>query len=292
MLGEARATLFDRKWALICADVDRPIGTAFSWKGASDSGARLGRGRDARARVRRAGSAAELAPGAVVRRCREQGSGLEWNSYAVARDGWLHVVEGYRRVRRRAAADARQPGREPRRCRARSTSSPPAARARSPQARAALGDGEQLIGQGYRRNNAGEYTEAEEFFRPDLLDEDHAASDATLAEQRHEATVNRALQLSNLGRYDEAARLFGEARAMGAARPDPGAAAAQLRGDRRAQPRRARRGRRRSSRARCPSWPSRRRGRGGAVEIDRPLAASLNSGLAAGLTDSVARKPA
>src|SRR5687768_6581661 len=25
MLGQARVTLFDRKWALICADVDRPI---------------------------------------------------------------------------------------------------------------------------------------------------------------------------------------------------------------------------------------------------------------------------
>jgi hypothetical protein len=33
MLGEARATLFDRKWALICADVDRPIGAAYSWRG-------------------------------------------------------------------------------------------------------------------------------------------------------------------------------------------------------------------------------------------------------------------
>ena len=47
MLGDARATLFDRRWALLCADVDRPIGTAFSWKGASDPAARFGRGREA-----------------------------------------------------------------------------------------------------------------------------------------------------------------------------------------------------------------------------------------------------
>src|SRR5690606_7404405 len=30
MLGEARASLYDRKWALICADVDRPLGAAYS----------------------------------------------------------------------------------------------------------------------------------------------------------------------------------------------------------------------------------------------------------------------
>src|SRR6187401_1615233 len=47
MLGDARASVFDRKWALLCADVDRPIGTAFSWKGASEIGARIGRGREA-----------------------------------------------------------------------------------------------------------------------------------------------------------------------------------------------------------------------------------------------------
>src|SRR5687767_16018794 len=47
MLGQARATLFDRKWALICSDVDRPIGAAYSWKGGADAAALLGRGRDA-----------------------------------------------------------------------------------------------------------------------------------------------------------------------------------------------------------------------------------------------------
>jgi hypothetical protein len=56
----------------------------------------LGRGRAAALDCGDAASAADLAPGAEVRHCREQGSGLEWTSYAVARDGWLHVVEGYR----------------------------------------------------------------------------------------------------------------------------------------------------------------------------------------------------
>jgi hypothetical protein len=29
-LGDARGSLFDRKWALICRDVNRPVGSAYS----------------------------------------------------------------------------------------------------------------------------------------------------------------------------------------------------------------------------------------------------------------------
>jgi CHAT domain-containing protein len=287
MLGDARASVFDRKWALLCADVDRPIGTAFSWKGTSDPAARLGRGRESALECGEAASAAELTLGAVVRHCREQGSGLEWTSYAVARDGWLHVVEGYaafdgalRLTLASLAANREVPGTVDIVTTGGSGS--------LAAARAALGDSEQLIGQGYRRNNAGEYTQAEEFFRPDLLAQDPAAIEATLAERRHEATVNRALQLSNLGRTDEAARLFGDARAMGLR---DGVQARLLRN--------------------FEAIDALNRGEldavgailarpvpdvdapvasGGGVEIDRPLAASLNSGLAAGLTDSVAQE--
>ena len=46
MLGDARNTLFDRKWALICADVDRPVGAAYSWKGSPTPTDRVGIGRD------------------------------------------------------------------------------------------------------------------------------------------------------------------------------------------------------------------------------------------------------
>src|SRR5688500_269327 len=83
MLGQARTTLFDRKWALICADVDRPIGAAYSWKGASDAAAVLGRGRDV-ALDCDAPAAAPDASGTVVTRCRERDSGLTWHSYAVS----------------------------------------------------------------------------------------------------------------------------------------------------------------------------------------------------------------
>ncbi|HEY6816087.1 MAG TPA: CHAT domain-containing protein [Croceibacterium sp.] len=285
MLGAARTSVFDRKWALLCADIDRPVGTAFSWKGARE----IGRGREAELDCGEATSAADIAPGAEMRRCRERGSGLEWTSYAVARDGWLHVVEGYAafdgalRLALASLAENRfVPGNVDIVTIGGSGS--------LAQARASLGDTSQLIGQGYRRNNAGEYTEAEEFFRPQAFESPTEGSDqATLAEQQHEATVNRALQLSNLGRHDEAARQFGAARAMGLRdgiqarllrnfeaidalnRGELAAVAPIL-----ARP--------------VPDVAEPATGGAGAVEIDRPLAASLNSGLTAGLTDSVAQE--
>src|SRR5690606_31229839 len=94
MLGSARATLFDRKWALICADGDRPMAAACSWRRAGAATARRGRGRDFRLDCEAAGGASEFAPGATRRRCREPASGLEWNCYAVASGDWVHIVEG------------------------------------------------------------------------------------------------------------------------------------------------------------------------------------------------------
>src|SRR5688500_2201772 len=186
MLGAARASLFDRKWALICADVDRPIGAAYSWKGSSDAATLLGRGRDVALDCD--APAATDGAGVTVRRCSERGSGLAWHSYSVSHDGWTHVVEGvaaFDGALRLALANLVENRIVPGSLDVVTTGGSGSLA----QARAGVG-GEQLIGQGYRRNNAGEYTEAEEFFRPDLLDESGAQNAATLAEQRHEATVN------------------------------------------------------------------------------------------------------
>jgi CHAT domain-containing protein/tetratricopeptide (TPR) repeat protein len=281
MLGQARTTLFDRKWALICADVDRPIGAAYSWKGAGDAAAVLGRGRDVALDCDAPVAAPESASAVTVRRCREPGSDLAWHSYAVSHGGWTHVVEGvaaFDGALRLALANLVENRVVPGTLDVVTTGGSGSLA----QARAGV-SGEQLIGQGYRRNNAGEYTEAEEFFRPELLEENPNA--ATLAEQRHEATVNRALQLSNLGRHDEAARAFAEARAMGLRdaiqarllrnfeaihalnRGELAGVAPIL-----ARP--------------VPDLSAPAAAEAG-VEIDRPLAASLNSGLSAGLTDTV-----
>ena len=279
MLGSARATLFDRKWALICADVDRPIGAAYSWK--SSGSAPLGRGRDVAIECGEA-TASDVAPGAMVRHCREAGSNLEWNSYSAASGDWVHVVEGvaaFDGALRLALANLVENRVVPGKVEIVTTGGSGSLAA----ARAGLGS-DLLIGQGYRRNNAGEYTEAEEFFRPDLIDDADAEGGATLAERRHEATVNRALQLSNLGRYDEASRLFGEASAMGVRDAIQSRLARNFeaidalnRGDLAAVgPILAR-----------PVPELSEPGAGPGLEIDQPLAASLNSGLSAGLTDSV-----
>ena len=284
MLGQARATPFDRKWALICADVDRPIGSAYSWKGGGDAAGLLGRGRDIALDCDEAAGPAGDASGMIVRRCRERDGGLAWNSYAVSHNGWTHVVEGvaaFDGALRLALANLVEDRIVPGTLDVVTTGGSGSLA----QARAAVG-GEQLIGQGYRRNNAGEYTEAEEFFRPDLLDDDEAANAATLAERRHEATVNRALQLSNLGRHDEADRVFAEAHAMGLRDAIQArllrnfeAIHALNRGELAlvapilARP--------------VPELSEPTAADAGTVEIDRPLAASLNSGLSSGLADSV-----
>ncbi|HWK40360.1 MAG TPA: CHAT domain-containing protein [Croceibacterium sp.] len=280
MLGNDRSTLFDRKWALICSDVDRPVGTAYSWKGSPAVAERLGRGRDIALDCDEAQGSAE----ANVRRCRERGTNLEWISYAVRANGWLHVVEGLaafdsalRLTMANLVEDRIVPGTL--------DIATIGGTGSLAQARATLGGGDQLIGQGYRRNNAGEYTEAEEFFRPDLIASDNN-DEATLAERRHEATVNRALQLSNLGRYDEATRAFAQARAIGLLDPIQARLLRNLeaidalnRGDlANVAPILARP---------VPEVTDRPEDSDGSLNIDRMLAAGMNSGLTAGLTDAL-----
>src|SRR5690606_29497796 len=93
MLGASRATLFDRKWALICADVDRPIGAAYSWSGAGEAASYLGRGRDENLDCAEAG-ASPIGPAIALRRCRDKATGLEWNRYTAASGERIHIVEG------------------------------------------------------------------------------------------------------------------------------------------------------------------------------------------------------
>ncbi|MEO6042090.1 MAG: CHAT domain-containing protein [Croceibacterium sp.] len=286
-LGAERTSAFDRKWALICRDVDRPIGAAYSWRGGGRAQARRGAARDSQLEC---GDPApsDAVPGATMRKCRNRASGLDWVSYAAPSGAWLHVVEGFAafdgalRLTLASLAQNREiPG---------SVDIVTTGNFGSlAEALRATGEYSQLIGQGYRRNNAGEYAEAEEFFRPGPDDAPPLAGDATLAEREHEALANRALQLSNLGRYDEAARLFEQARAMGLrdsiqARLLRNFEAIDALNQGRlddvapilARP--------------VPALEQTVPAGSAAVAIDGPLAASLNSGLAAGLTDSVTQE--
>jgi CHAT domain-containing protein len=156
------------------------------------------------------------------------------------------------------------------------------------EARASVGDSALLIGQGYRQNNAGDYVEAAQYFSPNLLNAQQANASpqaaALLAARRHELLVNRGLQLSNLGRYQEATKVFAEAAAMGLRDPIQARLARNFeaidalnRGQLDqvtailARP--------------VPDLSTPAAPEPGAVAIDAALAESLNAGLAAGLTD-------
>ena len=216
-LGAARNSIFDRKWALICRDVDRPIGAAYSWRGADDAFARVGRSRGTPLTCSEPGGTLDAAPGVLMRRCRDPKTGLEWTNYVATVGGWTHIVEGiatYDSALRLALANLIQDRIVPGEVQVVTTSGTGS----MAEARASIGDSSLLIGQGYRQNNAGDYVEAEQYFRPDLLYDDGIDNSpqavAVMANRRHELTINRALQLSNLGRYAEAQRAFAAATAM------------------------------------------------------------------------------
>lgn len=288
-LGNARASVFDRKWALICRDVSQPIGAAYSWRGGGDLQDRVTRSRT---------TPIECGPlkataggsGISVRSCSDSSTGLEWRSYTTTGNGWSHVVEGfaaYDSALRLALANLVENRVVPGTVDVVSTGGATS----MAQARAAIGDTGLMIGQGYRQNNAGEFAEAEEYFRQDALVGDGfpADEDVALATRRHEALVNRALQLSNLGSYGEAGSFFAQARAMGLRDPvqsrllrnfeaidalnrgHAGEVLAIL-----ARP--------------VPDLSSPVEASGGAVAIVALIAASLNSGQVAGLTDAVAQE--
>ncbi len=292
-LGKARTSLFDRKWALICRDVNRPIGSAYSLRTPTGASERVAGDRATPLACEAAAPAQGLTAGTMVSRCREGGSGstpgLEWLVYSAVSKGRTTVVEGiaaYDSALRLAlasiAADQAVPGTVDIVTTGGSGS--------LAQARASLGEADLLIGQGYRQNNAGDFSEAEEYFRPDIVSAAGGAVNATeLATSRHEVMVNRALQLSNMGRYQEAARVFDEARTMGLRDP------IQSRLLRNFEAIDAlNRGRLADARTilarRVPELVDPVVTRDGSVAIDRALSNGLNSGLAASLSDAVAQE--
>ncbi|MBB3980532.1 CHAT domain-containing protein [Sphingobium fontiphilum] len=79
-------------------------------------------------------------------------------------------------------------------------------------------DPQAALGEAYRRNASGAYAEAAAYFDTlaDRLEQrDEAATNPALrAAQAHEYAVNRALQLSNLGEFEQADAIFAQAKAI------------------------------------------------------------------------------
>jgi tetratricopeptide (TPR) repeat protein len=289
-LGSARESLFDRKWAIICRDVARPIGAAYSWRGSDDPQARLAAARATRLDCGEPGGATDALPGTTMRRCRDPETGLDWISYSAKKGAWVHVVEGlaaYDNALRLALANLVEDRIVPGTVEVVTTG----ASGSLAQARAVAGDTELLIGQGYRHNNAGEYAAAEEYFQPGEVEGKAKTPDerAAVAAQRHEVLVNRALQLSNLGKFDDAARVFGQAEAMGLR--DPVQARLLRNFEAIDALNRNRLDEVKQILARPVPGPEQpAQTAGGAVAIDAAISASLNSGLAASLTDAVTQE--
>jgi CHAT domain-containing protein len=210
--------MFDRAWSIVCRDAARPIGQVYALRSEDDVLGRLAASRDPAVACDVGESSAELTGlGQVtVTQCRlnqanvgykiyrrrigkvtyvAQGlagydSALELGLRTIVAD---RIVDGEIKVATTGLAD-------------------PVAFAR---VQAGSLDPAQTLAEGYRRNNAGNYAEAAEFFgtlQNRLGAEDAARDTSAGREQRmHEYLVNQALQKSNLGEFEEANSLFAAA---------------------------------------------------------------------------------
>lgn len=201
--------MFDRAWVIICRDAARPVGHLYSLRGAPEQiAARLA---PIRAKEARCGGAAGQATiedlGTVSRaECRLVDANVGYRVYEWRRGGVVWVAEGLsgyddalKLGLRTVVAERFLPGKIEV---ATTGGADPVAFAR---VQAGSLDPDRALAEGYRRNNAGDYAEAAEFFGT-LQQRADAGQDKT-----GEYLINEALQKSNLGQFAEADRLFAEA---------------------------------------------------------------------------------
>jgi CHAT domain-containing protein len=200
--------MFDRSYAIVCRDAAAPVGRLYALRvRRDDPAARLAALRPARC--------AAAAPADVEGLSRAErldctlADGLPYRVYSWRRGTTLFVAEGLagydsalRIGLRTLAADRPVPGNVEV---AVTEAGDPAAFAR---AQAGALDPARARDEAYRRNNAGRYAEAAEFFEALAAAEPPGAG-------RAEALVNDAIQQSNLGYYGEADALFERAAESG-----------------------------------------------------------------------------
>lgn len=205
----ALVSIFDRTWSLICRDAARPVGRFYALRGDPAAiTARLAPLRAGEALCTGAPAATEVAElGAATKLdCRLAEADVGYRVYSYARGNTVWVAEGLAGYDdalvlglRTIVADRIVPGK----IEVATTSiNDPVAFAR---VQAGALDADQALAEGYRRNNAGDYAEAAEFFGA-LQTRADATPDRT-----GEYLINEALQKSNLGQFAEADRLFEEA---------------------------------------------------------------------------------
>ena len=205
--------LFDRAYSIVCRDAALPVGHLYAVR--TDGGRAAARFVQGRATLRdcaAAGGATLADIGAVaVQRCRAA-DGLPFDVLTVSRGNTLFVAEGLAGYRsaldlglRTLVADRLVPGEV-------SIAVTGGGDAQSfARAQAGSLDPALALAEGYRRNNAGNYAEASEFFDTLLRRTGGGSEGAARAESRDEYMINRALQQSDLGNFDQADALFAAA---------------------------------------------------------------------------------
>lgn len=220
----ATRTMFDRAWTVVCRDAAQPVGRIYALRNERKEGEaalleRLATSRKIDIACSAAGGATVAGIGAaMVRNC--SGAQGAYRILSVAKGDTLYVSQGY--VAYQSALDLGL--RSVMRGRTVEGTVDIATIGRSGGAgyarlQAATLDPQTVLAEGYRRNASGNYAEAAEFFDSltDRLAREPNVRSLTptqRADRAHEYQVNRALQLSNLGLFDQADAAFAKARGI------------------------------------------------------------------------------
>lgn len=221
--GPAVSGIFDRTWSVVCRDADVPVGQIFALRrGGPAIAPRVAAARGQAVECDQPKDAMLPDIGkAAIQDCRVTANGLAYRIVAVEHGRFSYVAQGLAAYAsaldlalRSIVVDRIIPGT----VNVATLGSGDAVAFARLQARTA--DARTVLSEGYRSNNAGRYAEAAAFFgalQDVLYDSGGSGAEQQRVEHinaQHEALVNRALQRSNLGQFDEADALFVQATAL------------------------------------------------------------------------------
>ncbi len=219
----ALAGALDRAWSIACRDAGAPVGQMFAFsKNGPPIDSRLARARQdaVDCGAPKPTTLAGIGNGTIAD-CRLVANGLPYRITRIKRGRFTYVVQGLAAYQtafdlalRSVMTNRIVPGTVSIATLGDSDS------ASFARLRAASTDPRLILSEGYRRNNAGSYAESAAFFDSLASGLANAPANDTPAQQadrlnrRHEALINRALQWSDLGQFEEAGRFFSEAAAV------------------------------------------------------------------------------
>src|SRR5260221_1416699 len=206
-VDKALTGMFDAGYSITCRDAVLPVGKLYKIRSAADAEARIAADRTERADCRPPRRGTVVGVGALdIIDCKLRDAAVDYRAYEVKRGSLIYASQGLGGYDSALVLGLKsllvdQP--------VKGEISIATAGLGDPAAFARVQAGtlapDKALEEAYRRNNAGSYAEAAEFFAA----ASNGSTDAPL--DRAEALVNEALQKSNLGRYAEADALFSKA---------------------------------------------------------------------------------